>query len=563
MSTAPNSRPQPVAYRPAGLSFAYFLALTTVSAVLYSNGVNGNELWKLASLVVSPLAVIQLKKAVEDKFVQIAHDLKIAEFKKKSTDFGDSHFATWKEIKECPYLSETEGIFVGTFTDEAGVQHDMRIPGDSNINVTAPPGSMKTMCLICTAIFGGLKSFVCHDPSGEIIAIVFWFLKKLNYKILIVTPMIEQLREITGIAELQAIGLDIFSEVNKETRSEFKRTKLEAALERLIPYRADLNENSKYFFRLARKICLHLCLRMISMQGHVSLVGLREQIMLGMDGVSDLYVEDEEEENLQEVVKELGRTLGGLLSKASPQYAGGDDLARQHTEIFDPDSCFGKFVSGPSFDPSCAKDPNQKVAIFVHYPMEYMESHEAQISLTFTYLFDTIAADMQKGVCTILMDECGACNLPKLADALNFYRKRGLRFELIWQDEYGQTRKKYGELGHQQIKTACQVKIGMNLVEQRSLNEFSEQCGKKSILKNSLNDRANMAQTLPDLAPGMDYQEMPLIRPGEIRTLPANKMLMIVQNCPPILFDKLPYWEREEWRKIAGVSPYYRGESGC
>ena len=554
MPAAPQARPQADVFRLPLVSFGYFVLLLIASGIFYSYRQHGPAM--LGSLICLPLALWQLKKSVEDSFRLRGYRNRLKRFRKNAPNFGQSRLATWQDIDRCEHLSETEGTLVGTFTDETGRTGDIRLPGQINTSITAPPGSGKTMAFICTAIFGGLGSFLCNDPSGEVLRIVRKFLERLGYKIIIVTPFIEDLWERTGMRDLLDRGIDVFSDVNREKRPHRIREKLEAALERVIPFKQSLDAKSKYFYRLARKICLHLGVRQLEEQGHVSLVGIREQLMFGMGNLSKLYFEDEEEG--EGLVKELAQTLGGLLAKASPQYAGGYDIALQHLEVWDPQSNFGMHVTYSDLDPGIVKDPNQKVAIFVSYPPEYAESHEPQISMTWTHLLDSIAADKREGSCTVLADECGALNV-RWPEKLDFYRRLGLKFELIFQDISGQAEAMHTKTGVKRIKNASQAKIGTNLVEKESLQEFSDMCGKRSVVKQGLNDRADMAQAMPDMAPGLNHESVPLIRPEEIRMLPSKKMILIVQNCYPILMDKLPYWER--WSDEAGTSPFYRGDA--
>ena len=97
--------------------------------------------------------------------------------------------------------------------------------------------------------------------------------------------------------------------------------------------------------------------------------------------------------------------------------------------------------------------------------------------MTLTHLFDMVAADPQLGQCTAIIDECGALNMPKLADSLNFYRKAGLRCVMIWQDLAGQAEKNYGKAVVRQIMGASQIKVAMGLQEPETLELFSKLCG--------------------------------------------------------------------------------------
>jgi type IV secretory pathway TraG/TraD family ATPase VirD4 len=218
----------------------------------------------------------------------------------------------------------------------------------------------------------------------------------------------------------------------------------------------------------------------------------------------------------------------------------------------------GKHVSESTFDPRSLKDPNQKIAVFIIYTLDKMETYAASIAMTLTYLFDTLAADERLGQVTAVIDECGALNMPKLADSLNFYRKAGLRCLMIWQDLAGQTEKTYGKATMKQIMAGSKLKIGMGLQEPETLEMFSKLCGTQTATGMTLNDRSVASDALPTLNDGLNHHSVPLMRPEQIRTMSSDEILIVAGNLPAMKLQKVRYWQRPGWLKIAGPSPFHR-----
>ena len=185
MAAPPQARQQQDVYRPPVVSLMYCVGMFAASYWMHRHGGHVSELWKLGSLAMIPLALLQLKKAIDDRFSEFGTKVKIDKLNELAKVFGESRWATWQDIEECEHLSETEGRLVGTVQDEQGRERDLRLKGDFNLSETAPPGSLKTMALITTAIFGGLSRFICNDPSGEALKITYDFLKMNNFKIII------------------------------------------------------------------------------------------------------------------------------------------------------------------------------------------------------------------------------------------------------------------------------------------------------------------------------------------------------------------------------------------
>jgi len=560
MRAAPQSRNQEQNSCPPGVSLLYGGVWSFATHELYFLGQDGWEWGTLAAFVTGGVAIGQLAKAVSDHFKVRALRRRVKRFQAGTEKFGRSRFASLLDINVSKILSDRQGVFLGTFPTGKRSSVDVFVTGDMNISIIAPPGAIKTMSIGVPTLLANLgQSFIYNDPSAEVLSICRAALESMGFKIILISPFAHQVKELTGFTDIYDVGIDMFASLRPGMPRSQIREELKAIFMRVIPDVPNMDSDARFFFRGARNLCIYFAIRDIINGRKPSLISIRRQLMLGPVYLSETFAEDEGSTEFDGLLAEMAQSFGGVLQAAGPQFSGSYGVAEEHLEPFDEGSSMGQHTARPGLDPRCLKDPNQKIACFVSYPLQYLDSHAVQLSMTLTHLFDMVAADPQLGQCTAIIDECGALNMPKLADALNFYRKVGLRCVMIWQDLAGQAEKNYGKAVVRQIMSASQIKVVMGLQEPETLELFSKLCGTQSIEDMSLNDRSQMADSMPDLAPGLNHRDVPLMRPEDIRTMSHDQMLVIAENVPPLILTKVPYWTRKSWLKVAGRSPYYRG----
>ena len=558
MSTHPSERNKD-RFRPPLVSLLYsgFWSGTTYELYLY--GQQGYEWGTLACFFTGSLALGQAVKGLNDRFKLSTLRRKQARFKAGAKEHGQGRFAVQKDIEDSDIFSDHQGIFLGTLPIGKRSSIDVFFDGPQSISVIAPPGEGKTMGIVVpTCLANPGQNLIINDPSGEAYALCKEALEKKGFNVLAMTAFPDEISNRIG-QRVTDIGLDVFSSFDPSMDPTTVRLRLLAIMAWIMPGEADMDEKSKYFFKYARMIGGFLALKEIVEGRKPTLPAIRKHLMEGLAYIRDLFEEAEGSTAFGGVYEELAKSLGGLLVTAPQQFAGGYGIAEQALDIYDHFSSVGRHTSGSSFDPCVLKDPNQKTALFLISTLEMMETMAPTTAMTLTYLFDTIAADSQTGRCTAIIDECGGLTMPRLASSLLFYRRANLRCLMIWQDLAGQAEKTYGKAALRQIMSASKLKIAMGLQEPETLEMFSKLCGTQAVADMSLTDRSAATDLLPELSHSLNHRSLPLMRPEDIRMMDSDKMLVIGGNLPPIELDKLPYWKRPCWKKLAGRSPYYQG----
>ncbi|MEO1529640.1 MAG: type IV secretory system conjugative DNA transfer family protein, partial [Planctomycetota bacterium] len=161
---------------------------------------------------------------------------------------------------------------------------------------------------------------------------------------------------------------------------------------------------------------------------------------------------------------------------------------------------------------------------------------------------------------TALIDEMASLGyMPNLLAAMNQYRKFGLRIVAALQDAYGQTEQNYGSSGVKQILGVSEFIWASNISEPNMLDMLSKMSGETTITDASLSDTQNpQHRDATSQQYSWSHKSRPLLRPDEIRRLPAHQVVLLGRNMPAGIINKTPYWTHPEWKQLAGPNPSHR-----
>lgn len=547
--------------RPPLVSLCFASAWGYATYVLYGYGRYGLELASIGCLLTGMLVLGQVKRALTDagKIAKLRKQNR--EFELLDSDFGKSRFATVEDVAGSDMYSNSQGIFLGQMPtgDRKKPWRDVFYDGEGSIAVVAPPGESKTTgIVVTTGLANPGQQLILNDISAELLALLAAPLKARGYEIVVYTPVPREVSALVGW-EVTDVGLDIFSGLTPDMPADSVRGQLQRSMKWLMPGRANSEAKDEFFLRAAQMVGSFFAMHEMTEGRKPSVPALRRHVMAGMGALPALCEQASSSPTFGGVYGELARSLATLLEKAPQQLAGGWGIAEQYLDPFDETSAMGRHTKGSTFDPRVLKS-DRKVAVFVVYTLEHFETYGAPLAMTLTYLLDTVASATGPGKVTAIIDETGALNMPKLADMLNFYRKTNVRCALFYQDVLGQTEKNLGKCNTKQILAACKLKIGMGLQEPETLEMFSKLCGTKSVATINRHDRQGVAQVVQDPTRSFAHQSVPILRPEEIRLL--QDILVVGGSLPPLLLQRVRYWEREHWRKAAGPSPFYKGDQG-
>jgi type IV secretory pathway TraG/TraD family ATPase VirD4 len=557
---------EPEEYRSPWISAAAVAFWGFATTTLYAWGEKGLGIAPLGCLVTGVFAFQNIVRGWDDFDRWKRYRAQEKRFKQVAAEHGDARFGTAADVDASKYFSRNRGVFLGTQSLRRGKTQDVFFDGEGSISVIAMPGQQKTMSIVVTSLLHlaltarrnhRIENLILNDISGELYSICAAALERAGYKIVLVCPFANSLSEILD-KDVEDSGLDVFSSFTPDMDGRQIRSKLLAIMKWIMPDKPGMDEQSRYFLKYGRMIGGFLALHEMAEGRKPNLPAIRGHLMLGATHIYELFQAAETSEAFAGVYGELARTLAGMRATAPLQFAGGFGNAEMAFDLFDPMSSLGQHTIDSDFDPRILKDENQKVAVFVVYTLEQMKTHASALAMTMTYLLDTAAATQGSALVTAYLDEVGLLQMP-LAEMLDFYRKANVRCVMIWQDLKGQAEKKHGQADLKSILAASQFKIAMGIGEPETLSMFSTLCGTRSFVDRSMNDRGGDQSDAFGQSSGMNHRGVPLMRTEQIRTLPDDQLLVVGGNVQPLILNKLPYWKRSIWRRIAGLSPFYKG----
>jgi type IV secretory pathway TraG/TraD family ATPase VirD4 len=537
MPTSSSTSPEGGNFRPPPISLLYGGMCSLATRELYQLGQGGWEWGTLAAFATGGFAARQFIKATSDWHKLKRYGQTQDRFHSATKQFGGADMATIKEILDSRFFGKEGGI--------------------------APPGSKKTMSIIVPTVLNAAtfgQNLIINDPPGEIYSICRKALERANYKIYTLAPFHQSLSAALGGERIVDAGLDIYSSLRPDMDPATVRAQVTRSSRWLVPDKPGMDEKERFFHEDARSLKSFFSLTTLARGRKPSLPESRELMMAGPLELQELLEAAHNSTAFGGLYAELARYWRGILIAAPQQYAGGFGILQQYLGPYDSCSELGRHTAGDGLDPMVLTDPDQKAAVFVMYGLEMMETYSASMAMTLMYLLDSVATGNRGGKCTALIDEAGSMKLP-IASMLEFYRKCRLRAVLCWQDLKGQAERNYGTADVHRIMAASQIKVGMNLQELETLEMFSKLCGTKGIDTSTLNDRGGIDEAFPDLSENRSHSSVPLLRVEDIRQMPDDQMLVVGGNVPPFFLNKVPYWQRRSWRKMAGRSPYYREDS--
>lgn len=545
-------------FRPPIVSMAFAFFWGVVAYHLYGYSQKGIAWASLLCFLAWLMAAGQLIKALNDRSTVKLLKRKHAAYKEAGAKLAHSRLAVEADVQSSDLFSDHEGIFLGVLPRGKNGRRtrDVYYCGDASMAVVAPTGEMKTNSIAVPSILSCKDHcLILNDISGELYAIVGRALEAMGYELKVMTPYPKQVSELIGREVIDA-GLDIFSSFTRDMPPDRIRDDLRSCMQWKMPAKPGALQKDDYFLKAGQMIGSLFGMHEIHEGRKPSLPGIRHHVMQGMGAISELYEYAERSSAFGGAYAQLARSVHTLLEKAPQQLAGGWGIAEQAFEPFDEYSALGKHTLQSTLDPLTLKS-DRKQAVFLIHTLEKMEANADLIAMSLTYLFDTLTKSNGSRRVTAIIDEAGSLSMPTLASSLNFYRKALLRCLLIYQDIQGQTEKTLGKANTSQIMAACKLKVGMGLQEPETLEMFSKLCGTQSIATVSMNNRPQQGKAAAEVHNTYGHQGVPLLRPEDIRTM--KEILVVGGSIPPLLLNKVPYWQRKAWAKITEPSPFYKG----
>ncbi|NOY42268.1 MAG: type IV secretory system conjugative DNA transfer family protein [Planctomycetes bacterium] len=358
MPAAPIARPQHQPFRPPAISILYSGFWSFASYQLYLLGQSGWEWGTLAAFVAGAMAIGQFIQAANDRFKVGGHRRKVKRFRAGKMKHGNSRFGTIKDIAAAKILSNKQGIFLGTIRRKRA-HRDVFYDDEGSISIIAPPGESKTMSIVVPTLLANPgQNLIVNDPAGEVYSICNLALQKAGYEVCVLTPYPNEVSTLIG-QKVTDMGVDVFSSLKPDMDPGRIRGQIENIMRWVMPGKVSMDEKSEFFYRSARMLGGFFALKELSEGRKPTLPAIRSHLMEGPAFIHDAFNDAEGSTAFGGVYEELAKSLGGVLTAAPQQFAGGFGIAEQCLDPYDHFSSMGQHTSGSIFDPSSLKQTTQ------------------------------------------------------------------------------------------------------------------------------------------------------------------------------------------------------------
>jgi type IV secretion system protein VirD4 len=463
-----------------------------------------------------------------------------AEAMQPSGVFGRAAFATTGECAKAG-LDNPAGLFLGAL-DGTPLFHN----GKAHLLTVAPARQGKGISVVVPNLLHWQGSVFVTDPKGELAAMTGGHRsERFGHKVHILNPW-----GLHGLPKARFNPLQILLEdARDDTRRRDIMDDARAIAFQLLPEPED--QKNRYFRDGSRKILIALMLH-FSTRGKPDSCNLVEiwRAVQNMGRLKETVGEMALSTALNDTIADLAEDLSHTIAGNPDQFADFRQGASEAVGIFDPVSWLGEAVAASDFSFSDLK--RGRVSIYLVIPQERVETHGRWLGILARQAITAVTRERSTDPVLFLLDEfANMGRLSGLGESLTGLPGLGVRVWAIVQ-ELADLRRVYGKELTETILSQAEVKQFFAVQNDDLARQLSAMLGSQTVktMNYSLGQRED-----DEITPSVGEAGRPLLSADEIRLLLPGKQLVLYQHVPPILCDRVRYWEVEPWRQWAKPNP--------
>lgn len=527
---------------------------------LYQINLAGQDGAGLGALVCGALGMSGLLRGLNALTVRrrVRHAEKDA--RRVSDTHGVARWADRKDLKRDGCF-QPGGFFLGALKGKDVYAH---IEGSHLI--FAPPGSGKgTTSAIPNLLIphrdehGRLTSIFVLDIKGELYSVTHRAMETHGYQTKLLCPWAKSMSEVLGVPMTDAgfnptIGLLAAGDETKDYA--------EMLAELLLPTPKNMSGSSEHFLTWGRELLVWalLVLALEADPVRMNFVEVRRVLMASAEEFNQLLAATSESDAFGGALAEVANKCMNTYENAGEEWSGAVNTATRALKNFDGFGPVGRSVSvTDGLDFTTLK--TTPTVVYLCIPAERVTTHQLWLNLVLAMAIEQLGRDRTNRRVLCLFDEFGNVTVPNIMKALGLYRGQGLQFALYAQTGVSQIREKYGEDGLRNMLSMMECIQAFGVRDADTNKTLSALAGQRTVKEFSQNLNPDInGEGRVGFSASASNQARPLIRPEEIRTLPADKSLVFLGNQQPMLLDKVSYLDRKRWRDAADPNPYHRGD---
>ena len=444
------------------------------------------------------------------------------------TTYGSARWASEAEIRSAGLLRDA-GVFLGSL----GGQY-LRHSGPEHVMAFAPTRSGKGVGLVVPTLLSWTGSAVVHDIKGENWQLTAGWRSLFSHCLLFnptdarsarYNPLLEVRRGECEVRDVQNIAdILVDPEGALERRNHWEKTSHSLLVGAIL--HVLYAEEEKTLARVATFLSdparsFEATLRVMMITDH-----------LGEGGVSRVHP----------VVASAAREL---LNKSDNERSGVLSTAMSFLGLY-RDPTVAAVTSACEWRIADLVEGARPVSLYLVVPPSDISRTKPLIRLVLNQIGRRLTERLEVGAprrqLLLMLDEFPALGrLDFFETALAFMAGYGVRAFLIAQS-LNQIVKAYGE--NNAILDNCHVRVAFATNDERTAKRISDALGtatEQRAMRNYAGHR--LAPWLAHVMVSRQETSRPLLTPGEVMQLPADKELVLVSGCAPIRADKLRHYE--------------------
>jgi type IV secretion system protein VirD4 len=444
------------------------------------------------------------------------------------TTYGSARWASDKEIREASLLRDS-GLFLGSL---AG--HYLRHDGPEHVMAFAPTRSGKGVGLVVPTLLSWTGSAVVHDIKGENWQLTAGWRSLFSHCLLFnptdarsarYNPLLEVRRGEEEVRDVQNIAdILVDPEGALERRNHWEKTShslLVGAILHILYAEEEKTLSRVASFLSDPERSFEATLRAMMITNH-----------LGTDGAPKVHP----------VVASAAREL---LNKSDNERSGVLSTAMSFLGLY-RDPTVAAVTSACDWRIADLVEPERPVSLYLVVPPSDISRTKPLIRLVLNQIGRRLTERLDSGgpgrrQLLLMLDEFPALGrLDFFETALAFMAGYGVRAVLIAQS-LNQIVKAYGE--NNSILDNCHVRVAFATNDERTAKRISDALGtatEQRAMRNYAGHR--LAPWLAHVMVSRQETSRPLLTPGEVMQLPADKELVLISGLAPIRADKLRHY---------------------
>lgn len=439
---------------------------------------------------------------------------------------------------------QTDRLLLGRLPDNYRGRFGLRT--DRHLVTIAPAGTGKSVSVLVPNLLTNAASAVVTDPKGELAAITGAARERLGHRVVYLNPW-----QLHGLPTDGFNPLDFVSADSPDLLQE-----LEGIVDAIAVPPAGTTADPHWHVE-ARAVMLAMLLHIATKAPAPmrNLVTLRKWLRYAPDDLDALLRKIAASDAADGLVGEAGRRV---LQKADKELSGVLSSAHGHTDWLNSRAVSATLLRS-TFDPRQLK--REAITVYIMLPAWELAAQGRWLRLIVAQLIRALQRTPGRPALpvTFYLDEAAALGrLDAVRDAYGLMRGYGLRLWTFWQD-MSQLRRLYGD-GWETILANSGVAQFFGIADQATAKLVSEMIGRATVVAEGFNvGHRGDFQAGEQSGHGDNFGAVArdLITPDEVRGLPGNRQIVMVQGAKPFLLPKLSYLRDREFQGLFADNPQH------